>query len=97
MALSDVTIRHYLETEDLKIHPLELNDIQPASVDFHLDTWLGVLNLEHEAIDPRADQERISQWFEIDQLYYRQAGEFILGQTTEQVVISGFHVGQVGG
>ncbi len=56
MILSDITIKKMLHNKELIIEPLEIDQIQPASVDIRLgntfsmveDSSLGIINLEEE-------------------------------------------------
>ena len=83
MILSDAGIFRALQNNDLKIIPLEENQIQPASVDLRLDRTL--LTLDGEEIDI------------FDESYLLQPNEFILGSTLEYVEIPNTMVGRVDG
>ena len=47
MVLSDKTIKEYLSNGKILIDPIDQNDIQPASVDLHIDK--GILIFKNSA------------------------------------------------
>lgn len=79
--LSDYDIK--LRVNELFNSPVSLDDIQPASVDLHLNETL--LNLEGDEFNLQ------------DESYMLQPNEFILGSTREYVTIPNDLVAQVDG
>jgi hypothetical protein len=79
MVLSDRTIREELARGRLIIEPLNDVDIQPASVDVHLDRKLIVFRTLHEPffIDVRRSTEGMSEVVELedDKPFYLQPAE----------------------
>ena len=47
MVLSDKTIKEYLQSGKILIDPIDQSDIQPASVDLHIDK--GILIFKNSA------------------------------------------------
>ena len=83
--LSDYTIRERLE-EDLVIHPINDQDIQPCSVDLHLSESLKFLN---------GREYNLKKAYMMK--YKLMPGEFILGSTIEHIEIPDDLVGIVEG
>ena len=90
MVLSDVTIKEQIEKGNIVIDPLDQNDIQPASVDVHLDNKVLVFrNSRRPYIDIREDLEGLMDLETIDDEtpFILHPGEFILGSTLENIEI----------
>ena len=90
MVLSDVTIKEQIEKGNIVIDPLDPNDIQPASVDVHLDNKVLVFrNSRRPYIDVREDLEGLMDLETIDDKtpFILHPGEFILGSTLENIEI----------
>tara|TARA_Y100001970_G_scaffold294315_1_gene450406 strand:+ start:6204 stop:6785 length:582 start_codon:yes stop_codon:yes gene_type:complete len=90
MVLSDVTIKEQIEKGNIVIDPLDQNDIQPASVDVHLDNKILVFrNSRRPYIDIREDLEGLMDLETIDDEtpFILHPGEFILGSTLENIEI----------
>ena len=90
MVLSDVTIKEQIEKGNIVIDPLDPNDIQPASVDVHLDNKVLVFrNSRRPYIDIREDLEGLMDLETIDDEtpFILHPGEFILGSTLENIEI----------
>lgn len=88
MILSDRSIREALADKRIEIDPLDERDIQPSSVDLHLDRYFRVfLNHTMRVIDVKEDQEELTQLVEIreDEPFVLHPGEFVLGSTLERV------------
>ena len=83
MILSDKTIKEFLQRGELHIEPLDVKDIQPASVDLHLNGDLKKMSGEAVLLD--------------DGVYELKPQEFILGSTNEFVGIPNNLVGIVDG
>jgi dCTP deaminase len=88
MILSDRSIREAIADKRIEIDPLDERDIQPSSVDLHLDRYFRVfLNHTMRTIDVKEDQEELTQLVEIreDDSFVLHPGEFVLGSTIERV------------
>ena len=86
--LSDRDIRAALEAGTIKIEPYDPEDIQPSSVDLHLDRSFRVFrNNRYPYIDVRAPQPDLTEMMTIedDEPFILHPGEFVLGQTLEFV------------
>jgi dCTP deaminase len=86
--LSDRDIRTALEAGTVKIEPYDAHDLQPSSVDLHLDRRFRVFrNNRYAFIDVRAPQPDLTELLTIeeDEPFILHPGEFVLGQTHEWV------------
>ena len=86
--LSDRDIRAALEAGTIKINPYDPEDIQPSSVDLHLDRSFRVFrNNRYAYIDVRAPQPDLTELLTVadDEPFILHPGEFVLGQTLEFV------------
>ena len=86
--LSDRDIRAALEAGDVRIDPYDPNDLQPSSVDLHLDKRFRVFrNNRYPFIDVRAPQPDLTELLTVekDEPFILHPGEFVLGQTLEWV------------
>ena len=86
--LADRDIRVELETGRVKIEPYDPADLQPSSVDLHLDRRFRVFrNNRYPYIDVRAEQPELTELVEIgtDEPFILHPGEFVLGSTFERV------------
>jgi len=86
--LSDRDIRAALEAGTIKIEPYDPEDLQPSSVDLHLDRSFRVFrNNRYPFIDVRAPQPDLTELLTIedDEPFILHPGEFVLGQTLEWV------------
>ena len=86
--LSDRDIRTAIETGDVRIDPYDPADLQPSSVDLHLDRSFRVFrNNRYPYIDVRAPQPDLTELLRIedDEPFVLHPGEFVLGQTLEWV------------
>ncbi|MFI5042308.1 MAG: dCTP deaminase, partial [Acidimicrobiales bacterium] len=90
MILSDRTIREQLAAGRIVIDPLDQRDIQPSSVDLHIDRYFRVFrNHTMRVIDVKEDQEELTELVEIveDDPFILHPGEFVLGSTLERVAL----------
>ena len=90
MVLSDRTIKEELAKGRIVIEPLDPSDIQPASVDLHLDKKLLVFrNTRQPYIDVRKDLPDLTEIEEIpdDTPFILHPGEFVLASTMESVTL----------
>ena len=86
--LSDRDIRTAIEAGDVRIDPYDPEDLQPSSVDLHLDRRFRVFrNNRYPFIDVRALQPDLTELLTIedDEPFILHPGEFVLGQTLEWV------------
>ncbi len=86
--LSDRDIRGALDDGSIKIRPYDARDLQPSSVDLHLDRAFRVFrNNRYAFIDVRSPQPDLTELLTIadDEPFILHPGEFVLGQTHEWV------------
>jgi deoxycytidine triphosphate deaminase len=86
--LSDRDIRAALEAGTIRIEPYDPQDLQPSSVDLHLDRSFRVFrNNRYPYIDVRTPQPDLTELLTIedDEQFILHPGEFVLGQTHEWV------------
>ena len=84
--LSDRDIRAALEAGAIVIRPYDPKDLQPSSVDLHLDRRFRVFrNNRYPYIDVRAPQPDLTEMVSVvdDEPFILHPGEFVLGQTLE--------------
>jgi dCTP deaminase len=88
MVLSDRDIRAALEVGRLVIRPYDPRDLQPSSVDLHIDGSFRVFrNNRYAFIDPRKPQPDLTELLTVaeDEPFILHPGEFVLGQTLEWI------------
>ena len=86
--LSDRDIRAALEAGHVLIRPYDPVDLQPSSVDLHLDRTFRVFrNNRYPFIDVRQPQPDLTELLRIedDEPFILHPGEFVLGSTLERV------------
>lgn len=86
--LSDRDIRSELETGRVVIRPYDASDLQPSSVDLHLDRSFRVFrNNRYPYIDVRNPQPDLTELLHVEpeEPFILHPGEFVLGQTLEWV------------
>ena len=86
--LSDRDIRAALEGGDVRIDPYDPQDLQPSSVDLHLDRSFRVFrNNRYPYIDVRVEQPDLTELLTVadDEPFILHPSEFVLGQTLEWV------------
>jgi dCTP deaminase len=86
--LSDRDIAAALATGRVKIKPYDREDLQPSSVDLHLDRSFRVFrNNRYPFIDIRSPQPDLTELLTVaeDEPFVLHPGEFVLGQTMEWV------------
>ena len=84
--LADRDIRAELEAGRVRIDPYDSADLQPSSVDLHLDRSFRVFrNNRYAYIDVREPQPDLTELLTIadDEPFVLHPGEFVLGQTLE--------------
>ena len=101
MILSDREIRSRLQQGDLRIAPLNWDEIQPASIDMKLAARLRIFSaLPGQDMDPMNPEETaptIETHIAADGVFRLMPGQFILGATIEKVVIPHDIVGRIEG
>jgi dCTP deaminase len=86
--LADRDIRAELEAGRVRIEPYDPVDLQPSSVDLHLDRSFRVFrNNRYAYIDVRQSQPDLTELLTVagDEPFILHPGEFVLGQTVEWV------------
>jgi dCTP deaminase len=86
--LSDRDIRSELEAGRIRVDPYDPADLQPSSVDLHLDRSFRVFrNNRYAYIDVRAPQPDLTEMLRVadDEPFILHPGEFVLGQILEWV------------
>ena len=86
--LADRDIRTELEAGRVRIDPYDPADLQPSSIDLHLDRSFRVFrNNRYAFIDPRMPQPDLTELLTIedDEPFILHPGEFVLGRTLEWV------------
>jgi dCTP deaminase len=86
--LSDRDIEAALAAGRVKIEPFDAADVQPSSVDLHLDGTFRVFrNNRYPYIDVRVAQPDLTELVSVadDEPFVLHPGEFVLGQTLERV------------
>ncbi len=86
--LSDRDIAAALAAARVKVEPYEEADLQPSSIDLHLDRSFRVFrNNRYAFIDVRAPQPDLTELLNVtdDEAFVLHPGEFVLGQTLEWV------------
>ena len=89
--LSDKSIREEIAAGRIEISPFADSDVQPASVDLHLDGKVLVFrNSTAPYVDLRRDIPDLHEMVEIkdDQPFILHPGEFVLGNTLERISLS---------
>ncbi len=91
MILSDRTIREQLSTGRIAIDPFDEADVQPSSVDLHLDRWFRTFRNHTMAhIDVKKNLEELTELVEVngdDGPFILHPGEFVLGSTIERITL----------
>ena len=90
MVLSDKTIKEKLSAGAIRIEPLDPEDIQPSSVDLHLgETFQVFRNSRYPYIDPAREQAGLMELVmgSAEEPFVLHPGEFVLGTTTERIVL----------
>ena len=101
MILTDRDIHLRIQKGDLRIEPLNAEDIQPASIDMKLASRLRIFSaLPGQDIDPE-NPEQTAPTVPIDippgEQFRLMPGQFILGSTIEKVWIPDDIVGRIEG
>jgi len=90
MLLSDRDIRTQIEAGRIGLEPLNMELIQPSSMDVRLDRFFRLFdNHKYPFIDPREQQDDLTRFVEVDkdEPFILHPGEFVLGSTFEFVTL----------
>jgi dCTP deaminase len=88
MILSDRDIRTAMEQERIGIEPFDAGDVQPSSVDLHVDRFFRTFhNARYPYIDVKRPMEGLTELVEVaeEEAFILHPGEFVLGSTCEYV------------
>ncbi len=88
MLLSDRDIHAQIEAGRIGLEPLNMELIQPSSMDVRLDRFFRLFdNHKYPFIDPREQQDDLTRFVEVDkdEAFILHPGEFVLGSTFEFV------------
>ena len=86
--LSDRDIAAALAAARVRVDPYDEADLQPSSIDLHLDRSFRVFrNNRYPYIDVRSPQPDLTELLTVadDEAFVLHPGEFVLGQTVEWV------------
>jgi dCTP deaminase len=86
--LSDRDIKEELKAGRIGIDPFDVADIQPSSVDLHVDRFFRTFhNARHPYIDVKKPMDDLTELVEVssDEPFILHPGEFVLGSTCEYV------------
>ena len=100
MILSDKDIKIALQQKQISIEPFHERNIQPASIDLHLDKHFLVFDTtQHYVIDPKLPLDHMMREVEIDENtpFVLHPGEFALGMIHEETGVSDDLVGRLEG
>ncbi|MEO0027812.1 MAG: hypothetical protein RL716_1143 [Actinomycetota bacterium] len=90
MLMSDRDIRAEIEAGRIGLDPLNIDLLQPSSIDVRLDRFFRLFdNHKHAYIDPREEQSDMTRFVEVasDEAFVLHPGEFVLGSTYEFVTL----------
>ena len=90
MVLSDRSIRAEIAAGRIVVDPMDGDDVQPASIDLHLDCrFLVFANTRQPYIDVRQPLDGLTEAVEIDagKPFMLHPGEFALGSTREHIAL----------
>ena len=101
MILSDREILNRLEAGDLTIKPLDINDVQPASIDLKLAGQIRIFaalpGQDIDPLDPANTAPTLPMDIAEDSPFRLTPGQFVLGSTIEEVKIPHDLVGRIEG
>jgi dCTP deaminase len=88
MILSDREIREAIESGRIGIDPFDPADVQPSSVDVHVDRYFRTFhNHRYRVIDVKERMDELTEEVSVkeDEPFILHPGEFVLGSTLEHV------------
>lgn len=91
MLLSDRDIRKGIAQGRINLTPLDLELVQPASIDIRLDRYFRLFdNHRYAVIDPALQQDGLTRSVAVDpdEPFVLHPGEFVLGSTYEYVELA---------
>ena len=100
MVLSDRSIKEEISAGRIRINPFDEKYVQPSSVDLCLDSTFRVFhNNRYPYIDVKKPMESLTELVKVDgeEPFILHPGEFVLGQTLEEVVLPDDLVGRLEG
>lgn len=100
MILSDKDIKKAIKDKEIVIDPFNEKDLQPASVDLHLDKHFLIFNTKrYYVIDPKQSMDEKMEEIVIDKEhpFVLHPGEFALGMIYERTGVSDKLVGRLEG
>ena len=100
MILSDRDITEAIKAGRITIEPFDFDDVQPSSVDLHVDRMFRVFhNARYPFIDVKQPMEDLTELVEVkdDEPFILHPGEFVLGSTLELVKLPGDLVARLEG
>ena len=90
MVLSDRDIKAEMTAGRIVIEPLDMEDVQPASVDVRLGSSFRVFrNSTHAYIDPTLPQPDLTEEVVVPEggQFVLHPGQFVLGTTLERIAV----------
>ena len=101
MILSDRDIKARIAAGELVIDPVDLEDVQPASVDVRLDRKIVVFDRSNAShVDPtKPSQDNLTNYWtqRAQEPFILHPGEFVLGSTLEHIEIPADIVARIEG
>lgn len=100
MVLSDRDIKREMQQGRIIIEPLQLKDVQPASVDVRLGSNFRIFrNSTHTYIDPLIEQPDLTEEVIVPEgeSFILHPGQFALGTTLERIVLPDDILGKLEG
>jgi dCTP deaminase len=100
MILSDRDIKKALQDGQISITPFDEKNLQPASVDLHLDKYFLVFDTrKNSVIDPKKPIDSLMREVEIskEEPFVLHPGEFALGLILEETGVGNDFVGRLEG
>ena len=100
MVLSDRDIKREMQQGRIIIEPLQLKDVQPASVDVRLGSNFRIFrNCTHTYIDPLIEQPDLTEEVIVPEgeSFILHPGQFALGTTLERIVLPDDILGKLEG
>ena len=100
MILSDRDIRTAIAAGDIGIDPFDERDVQPSSVDLHVDRFFRTFhNARHPFIDVKLPMDDLTEVVEVkeEEAFILHPGEFVLGSTMEYVKLPNHLVARLEG
>lgn len=100
MVLSDHDIKDQIAQGRIKIEPLDIKDVQPASVDVRLGNSFRIFrNSKYAYIDPTIDQPELTEEIIVEEggTFVLHPGQFVLGTTLERIAVPDDILGKLEG